>query len=325
MRFRYRSPFDLSIFGGGIGSVASFNQPPSGPSYPPYGTFVQWYASRIRLVSEGGGYISHDGNYFPNTYWEVNELANGTGGTFLDWGNALFVSYATGYIGVQSSNSEPIIIDGYNYGSSCSYSNDLYHDGNGGTYADNFMGGCTMYGEYITSGSIPTYLNISGTNYQNGYQPVTYYHDGMGSYYQSGGSTEYYGYGSSIVILYNQPSYLYLYTPDGMTYVGAFQNGTTDVEYFHDGYGSFYSTTVSTNYTPTEGLITEYNYQTDVAGQLHNNGRVVYYYFQSEWNGFYSYAEYTYYYSYGTYIWDDGVYAYFWDGWGGYYSQQIFV
>lgn len=321
MRFRYRSPFDKSVSMGGLGDVVSYF--PSQEENPPYGTLIQNYPSRLKLVSEGGGYVVFNGTNYPNTIWNVNELANGIGGTFYDWENAAFVQYETGQIGSGSSSSAPIIINGYDYGAGCSYSYNVYHDGMGGTYDEGTGGSCTGSGTYITSSSTNTYLSISGTSHISGYIPTTYYHDGSGGYYSTTENAVYYNNGTYIQTRYDVPLYLYLYTPDGLNYVGSFQNGVATVEDYHDGMGSYYTNTVFATYTES-GEITTYNYQTDVAGYLYNNGRTVTYYFQPSWNNYYSYAEYFNYYSYGTYIWDDGYNYYYWDGYGGYYTQNYF-
>jgi hypothetical protein len=305
----------------GFGSIVSF---PSVPvSFPEYGTLVMNHPYWEKTVAQGGSYVDVGNILYPNSIWNVNELADGIGGTFFDWANAVFQYYKTDFISQQGYSSDPIIIDSVNYGSSCYTTYDVYHDGFGGTSSVNYMGGCTSSGTYITNGSIPTYINISGTNYQNGYVPVTYYHDGSGGYYQSGGMTEYYTYGSLITQITGVPIYLSLYTNTGSYYVGQFQNGTRDVDYFHDGYGGYYESDVNTYYTES-GLITEYYFQSDVAGQLHNDGRTAVFYFQPPWNGYYSIAEYLNYYSYGTYVWDDGYAYHYWDGNGGYYTNYYF-
>lgn len=419
LRLIYAGETDIFIGRSGGGSVV-FSPPVTvtPPSYPEYGTLIQSHTGRLRQVSEGGSYVSYNGSDFANSYWDVNELANGTGGSFFDWNSAVFSYYATGQFDSYSDSSQPIVINGTSYGGGCSYSGSVNHDGNGGYYTEGTGGGCISSGEVITTVSNPTYLSIDGSDYQNGYDVVTYRHDGSGSYYTSSQITYYssgtyikdysyssspividgtdYGsacsysgqhlhdgnggyysyetysscvasgthivdvssvvytnisgtdyalgtryrpyyhngsggiytgddyyyytsYGATVVTLYSQPTYLYI------TQINqSFQNGTQDTSYYSDGNGGVFSYSYNQMYWEN-GLITEYYYQTNVNGQMHNNGAYSQFYYAPSWSGYYTESYYSYFYSYGTYIWDDGTYSYHWDGWGGYYSQQMFV
>lgn len=311
--------FSLIGLSWGNGSM-TVDGPSEPPSFPPFGTIIQNFPNLLRTVSQGGSSVTVSGSTYPNSVWNVNEVADGSGGTFLDWSNAIFGYYKSDFIANVGESSPAIIINGFNYGSGCSTSYDVYHDGNGGTYSDNYQGGCTTSGTYITNGSTPSYLTISGTQYQNGDIPIDYFHDGSGGYYSTSYSPNYYSYATHIVLTTGVPIYLTLYTNTGSQYVGQFQNGTKDVDYYHDGYGSYYGVDSNTMYTES-GHITSYNFQTNVSGVLFNNGATAEFYFQPAWNGYYSIAEYMNYYSYGTYIWDDGYAFHYWDGNGGYYTN----
>jgi hypothetical protein len=223
----------------GFGKIVSFPSVPA--SFPPYGTLLETLVGQEYPFTEGGGELTINGNTYPNQIADVNKLANGTGGFFLDWGNAFNVAYrGTGVTITTASGSHSVTINGTSY-TVGSYSTTYYHNGSGGYYelTDNSY---SSYGTYITSQTgITSYTNIAGTDYINGSYDTVYYSDGAGSYYSSNENASYTSYGTFIFGFNNQNE-----VPSSSG--NYFDNGTT-TDYYHDGSGGYYSSSGGSYYS----------------------------------------------------------------------------
>lgn len=258
MRFRYRSPNDKSIFSGGFGSVASFNEPSSGgPSYPEAGTILSTEYGVTYPIANGGSSVTYGGIDYPNQNCDVNVVANGSGGSYYDWINATNIAYKTGTFTTYTSSSADIIINGTSYGAGCTYYGDVNHNGSGGYEEVGTSGGCAT-GLITTGGSGSNSIStpVGSFTYET-WDNIEYYHDGMGGY-------------TSSYVNYNQAT-------DG-TYIGTDSNGGTDQLEVPTGSSSYwtYGTYVAIDYYyQLDG--NTYNGIKDYSGSLVNDGDYIYF------------------------------------------------
>ncbi len=215
----------------GFGTIVSFPSVP--PSFPEYGELIETLSAQTRPISEGGSYLTINAANYPNQLADVNRLADGVGGSFLDWANA----YNIHYFGVDTtittaSGSHSVTINGSNY-SVGSYTTTYFHDGMGSYYGstDNSY---SSYGTYLTGQTgVTSYINIDGTDYINGSYDVNYYSDGSGSYYSNNENYSYTSYGTFIVSFNNATE-----VPAGS---GLFYSNGTSTDWYHNGSGGSYN------------------------------------------------------------------------------------
>jgi len=242
----------------GFGKIVSF--PSVAPSFPEYGEFIETLTAQEYPIAQGGGELTINGTTYPNQVADVNRLADGVGGSFLDWTNVSNVAYkSNGNAITTASGSHSVTINGTNY-TVGSYTTTYYHNGSGGYYesSDNSY---SSYGTYITSQTgITSYINIAGTDYLNGSYDTVYYSDGVGSYYSNNENGSYTSYGTLIVGFNNQ-------TEVPSSSGNYFDNGTTN-DYYHDGSGSSYTSTGGSYYSYGEYIanIDGYNFYWDGNG-----------------------------------------------------------
>ena len=301
---------------------------------PAYGTLVETIYQTTYPVANGGSYVVSSA--FPNQVCDVDKVADGLGGDFIDWSTARNISYISGSFSESGTSYGSINLPaGNNLGQpTYTYSSGTYvsyyeHDGEGGYDA---MGGDSSYSEQggvIVNVTYPAvasgYTDIIGYNVATGYRNGTwYFHDGMGGHYQE---TNFVPYSLNTVILeFNQPLTTYVTETDTN-----YQNGLSDIQqYKADGNGGYTgphstATTVG-NYYPAGDLITSQVDSTSGSGvevnytwyfPLRNGYRIT-------WDGYggYNYVT-SWYASYGTWFAADEWNNYYWNGEGGYYTQGI--
>ena len=235
VRFKYAGDKDISAGRSGGASIFSL---PGAVSFPEYGTLLETLTAQEYPIAQGGAEVSINGNFYPTQVADVNRLADGVGGSFLNWAGAYNIAYKSyGNTITTASGSYYVNINGTNY-SVGSYTTTYYHDGFG-SYYDSTDNSYSAYGTYLTGQTgVTSYINIAGTDYANGSYDVNYYSDGAGSYYSSNENASYTSYGTFIVGFNNQTE-----VPSGSS--SYFDNGTTN-DFYHDGSGSSYTSTGGT-------------------------------------------------------------------------------
>lgn len=287
MKFRHRSPNDKSISGGGFGSVVSFNEPSTTPPplYPPAGTTLQTLYGETYPIENGGNSVYANGNYYPNQMGDVNLVADGNGGSYIDWYSITNIAYKTyGSVILSESGNTYVDINGNNYINGY-WGNSYYHDGNGNSYS----AGNTSYYSYgsmiVTLGGYTT-VDVNGANLINGTYTDDYFSDGYGSYYSSGSSSYYTAgtylgldpvsnsYGSYIELDYNyfypQRINYYVYADGGS---GWYSNSDGLVSYWP--YGTFFYSNSATYPVP------------DTSGNHYANGKNNSFYYDGD-GGYYT-------------------------------------
>jgi hypothetical protein len=250
VRFQYAGDKDISV--GRSGGASIFSLP--GPiSFPEAGTVLETLYAQEYPLTEGGSSLTISSSSYPNQVADVNKVADGFGGFFIDWPNAFNIAFKPAGGAITTESGSLITdINGTMY-SVGTYYTTYYHDGSGSYYTS----GENSYlssGTYITgSTGITSYININGTDYPNGTYDVNYYSDGIGGYYSENQNFSYSSYGTPIVSFNNQTE-----VPSGSG--SYFDNGTTS-EYFHDGSGGSYNTSGGSyigygNYITSDGTYT---------------------------------------------------------------------
>lgn len=323
----------ISPTGGGV--ISAIFSRGIAPSFPPYGELLSTQQGVEYPISAGGGGVNYSGVNYPNQTADVDTIADGVGGTFQNWYNAVFKSNSQ--FTTYSENSPDIIVNGVNYGYGCSSSGDVYHNGSGGYDVYNQAGGCISNGTYIANYSGTYTIYVNGTNYTSGTYSNSIYHDGSGSYYESG-TSDYTFYGIEFTSV--GPIDI-TFDFNGTSYIG----GTYVTRYYHDGSGSYYTENTNFSYTeagiyisagnvPTYVTIDTLQYQngTQEAVTTHNGS--------GSYQTNYPYPSY---YSNGIFIvsipypielyiyelnqnasYGSGAYLYYNDGFGSYYSSNEF-
>jgi hypothetical protein len=265
--------FSLIGLSWGNGSI-SVDGPSEAPSFPAYGTFIETLTGMSVPITEGGSYVEYQGTQYESQRATVDSLADGFGGSFLDWANRRDSYFKNAeQFTTYTSYSAVIEINGENYGSGCTYTGDVLHDGSGWYYESGTVGGCTASGTFITntgSGSNSISTPVGDFIYQS-WDDLLYYHDGSGGYYSDSinlvqanhgdyiggdgtsgslqtevpsGSGNYYTYATYdsttyYFDVYNTSYYTSLenlnYYSYG-TYIGNFDG----YDYYWDGYGGYY-------------------------------------------------------------------------------------
>jgi hypothetical protein len=160
----------------GFGSIVSF--PSEAPSFPPAGTVLSTYYQYPYSTSNGGASVSYGGVSYPSQAVDVDVVANGSGGSYIDWTSARNINYiANGeYIGFRSSPHDDGNLDlEVPSGSGNFFANDIYlgysgyHDGFG-AYYEVSSGSASQPSGYVYT-DVPNQSEVpefSGTNYNNG-------------------------------------------------------------------------------------------------------------------------------------------------------------
>lgn len=198
-----------SLIGEGFGSGPfTFGEVPSGGGFPPYGTVVNTLYSQLRSVANGGGYFVNpvDGSYVPTNLVTVDEVADGSGGTFIDWDtsrDAAPVPYGTvvvsfvasvdpvGYVTIWGNSYPTGERQGYQLQHNGSYSY-LTVDQNVTVWTGN-----TITNDYTNGNGVAGYyeVNIFGTSLGNG-KYSNYYITNLGWWGENSNQGSFFGYGT---------------------------------------------------------------------------------------------------------------------------------
>lgn len=181
MSVRLKYAGDKSISGGRAGGFSIFVLP-SVAGFPEAGTILSTQYL-LRPINDGGSYVSDpNGGEHANAIHTVNQLADGDGGSYLDWANSVFANYITGNFWSDSGTSY-LEINGVQYNNG-SYGNQASHDGVGGvSYSGS--NSYASYGDYIVglgSGQEQISTPVGNFTYYS-YSDSSAYHDGSGGYY----------------------------------------------------------------------------------------------------------------------------------------------
>ncbi len=170
----------------GFGNIVSFPSVPAG--FPAAGTILSTQYL-LKPINDGGSYVSDpNGGQYANAMHTVYQIADGSGGSYLDWATSVFANYITGGFFTENGSTY-LMINGVQY-SNGSYSNTYEHDGYGGI---SYSGGSS----YNSNGE--TIVSIVGNQTLTYYDEFTglttvyvwqtfdtyYYHDGSGGYYST--------------------------------------------------------------------------------------------------------------------------------------------
>lgn len=294
MAVRLKFGNDLNISGSSRGASGSVFAPPSGGGggFPAYGTVLYTeYGYEYALGTDI--YSALLAALVKNQICDVDVVADGVGGSFVDWvsaGNIQYKPYGT-FVAYDAApwadGSLEVPTGSYVFVHTGEWSggrNEI-HDGLGnliyegvGTFNLYPYGTFTGQNNYVDnmvevpSASFNYFSDGTGYTYP-------YLLDGVGGYYQSVSGTPYGSYISSGVevdsaLRYDSGSNESVEVPSGsMMYFGTGRNW--EASYYWDGTGGYYSNTTG-----------------NTVGSF---------------------------YSYGTFIYNDGTYDYYWDGSGGYY------
>jgi hypothetical protein len=253
--------------------------PSTPPSYPPYGSILDTYSGYSYPNAQGGTTFNWDSQNWENQTVSVNLVADGSGGSFIDWSSVTNIAYK----GVDTffhykvephddGNSDLEVPSGSgNY-----FVNDIiggyngYHDGSGGFYTMD-AGGSTsrpygyVYTEIANQIEVPEF---SGN----------YYNNGRLTRYTSDGN---YGYTSSQVGDYFANGTYFLFIGDGtfsenvevpggsMNYYPSKYCGN---DYYWNGVGGYYTSGVCKHYDYGTFIMNDgsYNYYWDGSGGYYN-------------------------------------------------------
>lgn len=329
VRFQYAGDKDISV--GRSGGASIFSLP--GPvSFPPAGTILSTNSLYSYPTSEGGLSFSWNSTSVESQTVTVDVVANGSGGSYLDWSNERDIAYKVN--GASIGFRAEYHISGsleIPYGSGNSYPNqsytgwDAFHDGSGGYYEQD--GGTLAplgYGYvYYSENSTTEVPSGSGNYYNNGYTSDIVA-DGNYGWTNVAGSGVPYSAGTDTGLT-GLDVYNTIEVPVGSS---SYYNTGEITGYTWNGSGGYNSGVSKGSRYPNGTLIWE-----SITGSTSSvevpSGSAVYY--DSMYTGdrytildnSYS-PPYTYYSSwykpYGTFIVNDGTYDYYWDGSGSFYA-----
>lgn len=182
VRFQYSGDKDISA---GRSSGASIFALP-GAGFPPYGTLIQTFSNYEYPIAQGGSNLAPPWESIPAQKCTVDQLADGSGGVFLDWSNERDIAFKD-YNTIFSVSSEfidytlgaTVTIEGTHYYSQRA-KEDYRHDGSGGYFSGYSNVGYKPASTYIVGVTYTTEVpSGSGNHYNNGLQR-DFYHDGIG-------------------------------------------------------------------------------------------------------------------------------------------------
>jgi membrane-bound inhibitor of C-type lysozyme len=283
-------------------------------------------------ISEGGNYFTYNSQDWESQTVTVDVIADGSGGSSLDWSNERDVANKAFGIGVTFvvdnhavGSTEVPSGSGNYYTQGIQEGYNSFHDGSGSYYTES--GGSFTnhpYGYlYLTLGNTTEVPSGSGNYYDNGYT-TDYIADGNGSYISTSGSGTAYAAG----------------TDTGLT--GLDVNDTIEVpvssgNYYNTGEKTGYTWNGSGGYNSGVSKGTRYSNGTliweNITGSTNSvevpSGSTIYYdsmntgdrytLLDNSYSPPYSYSS-SWYKPNGTFIVNDGTYDYYWDGSGSFYA-----
>ena len=325
VRFQFAGDKDISV---GRAGGASLFKLPGAISFPAAGTILDTYYYYSYPLAQGGTYFNYNAVNWENQTVTVDLVADGSGGSSLDWSNERDLAYKAYGVGVtfvvdnHAGGSTEVPSGSGTYYTQGTYEGyNSFHDGNGSYYTED--GGTFTnhpYGHiYFTQDNQTEVPNGSGNYYGNGYT-TDYIADGNGGYTTTGGSGTPYAngnnYGLTGLNVAEQTE-----VPSGGSQYGT---GRT-VGYTWDGSAGYnypvYTGSYYSNGVVVWQSISSTSNSTEVpsgSGTYYDNTAVGDQYL---WNGSggYTYNS-SWYYPSGTFIYNDGTSDYYWDGSGSYYS-----
>jgi hypothetical protein len=167
------------------GNCGSYSESTGG--YESNGTYIT-NCNDHNYYSDGMGSL-YQGEYTGGTCDTAGTQLSSDGGTYYvnvgcgdwyvgDWGST---TYADGNCGSYTESGSYYVPNGTYLGGCIDYN--YYSDGNGSYYQGEFTGTTYPTGQTGNTGSGTNYIEIDGTNYENGTYSYTEYHDGSGGYY----------------------------------------------------------------------------------------------------------------------------------------------
>jgi hypothetical protein len=182
VRFKYAG--DKGISAGRSGGASLFTLPIAGGGFPAYGTYIETLVQQTYPISNGGSSLEISGTYYPTQTATVDRLADGAGGSFLDWANAYDVAYISYGVSITNiSGSTSVDVNGTNY-TNGEFTDTYLHNGSGGYYTESVYN-YYPYGTYLTnigSGSNSISTPVGSFTYET-WDDKTYYTDGGSGYY----------------------------------------------------------------------------------------------------------------------------------------------
>ncbi len=330
--------------GGARRNDSTLNGMSEGPDFPAAGTVLSVFTGLDRTPFYGGTLLSltyGETEYTDNKeIYDVNLVANGTGGEYMDYSNGFNVrNQPAGTVVATSLFTEPSYLyfeqDGQNYENGYN-TGEIRHDGTGNLYLTSF----TTYNttSVFYEGQVGVYYELDGTSYQIGNATRSYSHNGQGGYTYSDGNVVYYYQGfvvgsGSTPIYYGidnvnytigQSTYdvisngmgLAEYNGTGSTYYdyGTYITTYDGYNYYSDGTGGVYTVQIPSAGTTTGNTSSGDNY-INIDGTDYNNGS----YSGTEYHDGNGGTYWSYDYSYQPYGFEftSGYYS---DGNGGYYT-----
>ncbi len=330
--------------GGRRRNDSTLNGMTEGPDYPAAGTVLATFTGLDRTPFYGGSLVSltyEETEYTDNKeVYDVNLVANGTGGEYMDYSNGFNIrNQPVGTVVATSLYNEPNYLyfdqtgsnyeNGYNTG-------EIRHDGSGNLYLTSYTTYNTTSVFYETSTGV--YYELDGTSYQIGNATRSYSHNGQGGYTYSDGNVVYYYQGYVIAsgsdpIYYGIDNVNYVigqgtydivsngigaaeYSGTGSTYFdyGTYITTYSGYNYYSDGAGGVYTEQIPSAGTPT-GNTSSGDISINIDGTDYNNGT----YSGTEYHDGYGGTYWSYTNSYQPYGFEftSGYYS---DGNGGYYT-----
>lgn len=182
VRFQYAGDKDISASRASGASV--FKLPVIGGSFPEYGTLIETLYLEPIPTANGGLTLEINGTYYLTQTATVNRIADGVGGSLLDWPNAYDVNYVTNGTTITSVSGYTTVEIDANYYNNGEYTTTYFHSGEGSYYSDT-TSSYYPYGTYLTdtgSGSNSISTPVGSYTYES-WDNKLYYTDGGSGYY----------------------------------------------------------------------------------------------------------------------------------------------
>lgn len=284
--FKYSGDKDITT--GHPGGASVFAPTGAPPSVPPYGTILSTGSSEYQIG--GTAYSNILASFVYTQTCIVNTVADGSGGSFIDWSSATSINFKPNGESIAVAPSTPMDWGNLEVPTD---SGDYYHNYTSDGYEEVHSGAGTI--AYIPNGYNHWYT--FGHIYGSGYDvdSTTEVPSSSSSYYPNG------------------TLYHYNYIADG-------DGGYIDS--YSYTYGSFYSNGTEVSSSLRFNVVANQTEVPSSSMMYWNNGTNTYDTYV--WDGSGGYSTSTgntsgSYISAGVFITNDGMYDYYWDGSGGYY------
>jgi hypothetical protein len=301
-------------------------------SFPAAGTVLSTNYLYSYPISEGGLSVSWNATDIESQTVTVDVVANGSGGSYLNWSNERDIAYKVNgvSIGVRAENHAFGSLE-IPSGSGNSYPNGnatgwaAFHDGIGGYYEQD--GGTLSpysYGYVYSSFNNTTEVPSGSGNYYNNGYTIDYIADGSYGYTTAVGSGVPYAAGTdtgltglnvydTIEVPVGSSSYYNTGEVTGYTWNGSggYNSGVSKGSRYPNG------TLIWENITGSSSTVEVPSGSAAYYDSMYNGDR--YTILDSSYSPPYSYSS-SWYKPNGTFIINDGTYDYYWDGSGSFYA-----